>query len=70
MSRPYNFQAFILLRTYLVAIPEHLDSIFSATRSPRSSFRAGPVTVATLITGENSVPSVICHLTLDIRAVD
>jgi hypothetical protein len=53
--------------TYLVAIPEHRAKVFKATRSPRSSCRAGPVTVATFAIGENSVPSFMCHSTLRMR---
>src|SRR5437762_13659682 len=54
-------------KPYLVAIPEHRANVFNATRSPRRSFRAGPATVATFTTGENSVPSFICHSTLPVR---
>ena len=49
---------------YFVAIPEQRANVFSATRSPRRRFLAGPVTVATLAIGSNSVPSFICHSTL------
>src|SRR5579859_1209224 len=49
---------------YFVAMPEHRARTLSATRSPRRSFLAGPVTVATLATGSNSAPSVKCHSTL------
>ena len=52
---------------YLVAIPEQRDKVFSATRSPSRSFLAGPVTVATFAIGENSVPSDMCHSTLELR---
>mmetsp|Transcript_13026 Transcript_13026/g.36945 ORF Transcript_13026/g.36945 Transcript_13026/m.36945 type:complete len:238 (-) Transcript_13026:169-882(-) len=45
------------------AMPEHLERIFRATLSARSSFLEGPRTVAIWATGVNSVPSVTCHST-------
>jgi len=55
--------------TYFHAIPEQRASVLSATRSPSSKQRAGPVTVATLIFGFDAVgataaPSARCHSTL------
>ncbi len=37
--------------TYLVAMPEHLASVFKATRSPSKIFRTGPLTVAQWVMG-------------------
>jgi hypothetical protein len=52
-----------------VAIPEQRAKVFNATLSPRRRFLAGPVTVATLATGSNSVPSFMCHSTLFISSI-
>lgn len=51
-------------RAYFVAIPEHRASVLRATRSPRRIMQAGPQTMAHWITGSNTAPSSISHLTL------
>jgi hypothetical protein len=50
--------------THLVAMPEHLASVLSATLSPNKIFLTGPRTVATCVTGLNTSPSCTCHSTL------
>ena len=50
--------------TYFVAIPEHLASVFKATRSPSRIFLTGPRTVAQCSTGLIEWPSNTFHSTL------
>ncbi len=50
---------------YFVAIPEHLASVFKATRSPSRIFLTGPRTVAQCSTGLIECPSKTFHSTLD-----
>lgn len=49
---------------HLVAMPLHLASMLSATRSPRRICRTLPLTVATCLMGSKVYPSSICHSTL------
>jgi len=55
------------LQAYFVAIPLHLASRLSATRSPRRRWRAFPRTVATCLTGSKESPSFMCQFTLCTR---
>ena len=50
--------------TYFVAMPEHLASVFRATRSPNRIFLTGPRTVAQCSTGLTTWPSNTFHSTL------
>ena len=53
------------LITYLVAMPEQRARVLRATRSPRSSLRTGPRTVAHWVIGLIEEPSSMCHSTLE-----
>ena len=53
-----------MYKPYFVAIPEHRASVLRATRSPKSIFLTGPLTVAQCLTGVKVLPSLMCHSTL------